>query len=129
MADTFEIGSERRREVLGDAHVERATADTTDFDADFQAFITRYAWGEVWRRDGLGLRERHLITLAMMAALGQEHEFAMHVRATVNTGVSQTELKEVLQQVAIYAGLPAANTAFAIAKRVLAELQLEPKEE
>lgn len=116
-------GMKRRREVLGDAHVDRAEANKTDFDADFQAFITRYAWGEVWERATLTTRERHLITLAMLAALGKEQEFAAHVRATANTGVTQEEVKEVLHQVAVYAGLPAANTAFAVAKRVYAEME------
>jgi len=121
MADTFERGMRTRREVLGDAHVDRAEATKTPFDADFQAFITRYAWGEVWGRGTLDRRERHLVTLALMAALGHEHEFAMHLRATRNTGVTPDEVREVLHQVAVYAGVPAANTAFRIAKEVYAE--------
>ena len=118
---TVEKGMKRRREILGDAHVERAEANKTDFDADFQAFITRYAWGDAWTRGTLDTRERHLVTLGIIAALGKEHEFELHVRATANTGVSPEELKEVLHQVAIYAGVPSANTAFSIAKKVYAE--------
>ena len=119
---TFEQGMKVRRAVLGDAHVERALADETPFDADFQRFITETAWGSVWARPGLDHRTRHLVTLAMLAALGKEHELAMHIRATQNTGVTQEELKEVFMQVAVYAGVPAANTAFSIAKSVYAEI-------
>ena len=111
-----------RRAVLGDAHVDRAEANKTPFDADFQRFITETAWGSVWARPGLDHRTRHLVTLAMLAALGKEHELAMHIRSTQNTGVTQEELKEVFMQVAIYAGVPSANTAFSIAKRVYAEM-------
>jgi 4-carboxymuconolactone decarboxylase len=119
---TFEQGMKVRRAVLGDAHVDRAEADETPFDADFQHFITETAWGSVWARPGLDHRTRHLVTLAMLAALGKEHELAMHIRATQNTGVTQEELKEVFMQVAVYAGVPAANTAFSIAKSVYAEI-------
>lgn len=118
----FEEGMKIRRAVLGDAYVDHAEADKTPFDADFQRFITESAWGSVWSRPGLDRRTRHLITLAMLAALGKEHELAMHIRSTQNTGVTQEELKEVFLQVSIYAGVPAANTAFSIAKRVYAEL-------
>lgn len=118
----FEDGMKIRRAVLGDVHVDRAEANKTPFDADFQRFITESAWGSVWSRPGLDRRTRHLITLAMLAALGKEHELAMHVRSTQNTGVTQEELKEVFLQVAIYAGVPAANSAFSVAKRVYAEL-------
>jgi len=121
----FERGMEIRRAVLGDAHVDRAEANKTPFDADFQRFITESAWGSVWTRPGLDRRTRHLITLAMLAALGKEHELALHVRSTQNTGVTQEELKEVFLQVAIYAGVPAANTAFSVAKSVYAELSGE----
>ena len=121
----FERGMEIRRAVLGDAHVDRAEANKTPFDADFQRFITESAWGSVWTRPGLDRRTRHLITLAMLAALGKEHELAMHIRSTQNTGVTQEELKEVFLQVAIYAGVPAANTAFSVAKSVYAELSGE----
>lgn len=118
----FERGMEVRRAVLGDEHVNRAEANKTPLDADFQHFITETAWGFVWTRTGLDRRTRHLITLAMLAALGKEHELALHIRATQNTGVTQEELKEVFMQVAIYAGVPAANTAFSVAKSVYAEL-------
>ena len=119
---SFEQGMRTRRAVLGDAHVERALADETPFDTDFQRYITETAWGAVWARPGLDHRTRHLVTLAMLAALGKEHELAMHIRATQNTGVTQEELKEVFMQVAVYAGVPAANTAFSIAKSVYAEI-------
>lgn len=119
----FERGTKIRRAVLGDAHVDRAEANKTPFDADFQRFITESAWGSVWARPGLDRRTRHLITLAMLAALGKEHELAMHIRATQNTGVTQEELQEVFLQVAVYAGVPSANTAFSVAKRVLAEFK------
>ena len=124
MADdkNFERGMKIRRAVLGDEHVNSAEANKTRFDADFQRFITETAWGSVWTRTGLDRRTRHLITLAMLAALGKEHELALHIRATQNTGVTQEELKEVFMQVAIYAGVPAANRAFSVAKSVYAEL-------
>ncbi len=117
--DVFERGMAVRRAVLGDEHVARAQANTTALDADFQRFITEVAWGRVWARPGLDQRTRHLITLAMLAALGKHDELAMHVAATVRTGVTEDELKEVFLQVAIYAGMPSANAAFAVAKRVL----------
>src|SRR4029079_5916425 len=106
--------------VLGDEHLARAQANTTALDADFQGFITEVAWGLVWTPPGLDRRTRHLITLAMLAALGKHDELAMHVAATARTGVTEDELREVFLQVAIYAGMPAANAAFALAKRVLA---------
>jgi 4-carboxymuconolactone decarboxylase len=121
----FEQGMKIRRAVLGDAYVDNAEANKTPFDADFQRFITESAWGSVWTRPGLDRRTRHLITLAMLAALGKEHELAVHIRSTQNTGVTQEELKEVFMQVAIYAGVPSANTAFSVAKRVYAELSGE----
>jgi len=122
MADQkFEQGMQVRRAVLGDAHVDRAEANKTDLDADFQRFITETAWGSVWARPGLTRKTRHLLTIGLLAALGQEHELAMHIRATANTGVTPDEVKEVLLQVAIYAGIPAANSAIAIAKKVYAE--------
>jgi 4-carboxymuconolactone decarboxylase len=117
----FEEGMRIRREVLGDDHVDRAEANKTSLDADFQRFITETAWGTVWSRPGLDRKTRHLITIAILAALGKEHELAMHIRATRNTGVKPDEVKEVLMQVAIYAGVPAANTAIAIAKNVYLE--------
>jgi 4-carboxymuconolactone decarboxylase len=110
-----------RRQVLGDEHVDRAVAGTTAFTADFQDFITRYAWGDVWSRPGLDRRTRSAITLAMLATLGHDEELGMHVRAALGNGLSADEIKEVLLQVAIYAGVPAANRAFKVAQRVLDE--------
>jgi 4-carboxymuconolactone decarboxylase len=117
----YESGMAVRRAVLGDAHVDAAQARTDGFTADFQDLITRYAWGEIWGRPGLDRRTRSCITLAMLAALRCDGELAMHVRAARRNGLTADEIKEVLLQVAIYAGVPAANTAFAIAQRVLAE--------
>ena len=119
---SYNEGMAIRRAVLGDAHVDRAEVNKTAFDADFQQFITETAWGTVWTRPGLDRKTRHLLTIAMLAALGKEHELAMHIRATPNTGVTAEEVKEVCLQVAIYAGVPAANTAVAIAKNVFAEM-------
>ncbi|MBK1668883.1 4-carboxymuconolactone decarboxylase [Rhodovibrio sodomensis] len=123
MADQrYQQGMQVRRAVLGDAHVDRAQANTTEIDADFQQFITEVAWGSVWTRAGLSRPRRSLLTIAMLAALGHHDELAMHLRATANTGVSREEVKETLLQVAVYAGVPAANAAFAVAKRVFAEI-------
>jgi 4-carboxymuconolactone decarboxylase len=119
--EAFERGMGIRKAVLGDEHVARAQANATALDADFQRFITETVWGNVWSRPGLDRRTRHLITLAMLAATGKHDELALHVGATVRTGVTEEELKEVFLQVAVYAGVPSANTAFTIAKRVLAE--------
>jgi 4-carboxymuconolactone decarboxylase len=115
----YERGMKVRRAVLGDAHVDRATARTTALDADFQRFITEGAWGSVWSRPGLSRRERSMLVIALMAALGHEEELAMHLRATRNTGASPADVAETLLMVAVYAGVPAANTAFRIAKEVL----------
>ena len=112
-------GMRVRREVLGDAHVDRAVASTTEFTADFQDYITRNAWGEVWSRPDLDRRTRSCITLAMLAALGHDEEFAMHVRAVLEIGLTPAHIKEVLLQVAVYAGVPAANTAFRIAQPIV----------
>ena len=120
--DRFKNGMEVRKSVLGEDHVERAEANKTDFDADFQRFITETAWGSVWVRPGLEIKTRHLLTIAMLAALGRHEELALHVRATRNTGISRSEVKEALMQVAVYAGVPAANSAFAVAKQVYAEM-------
>lgn len=117
-----------RRAVLGDAHVDRAIANTTAFTAPFQDFITRYAWGSVWTRDGLDRRTRSCITLALLTALGHTDELAMHVRAARRNGLSPEEISEVLLHTAVYAGVPAANSAFAVAQRVLAEMAAEPPE-
>jgi 4-carboxymuconolactone decarboxylase len=121
-----ERGMAVRRQVLGDEHVDRATAGATDFTAPFQDLITRYAWGEVWSRPGLTRAERSMITLTALAALRQEEELAMHVRAALRNGLTPAQIQEVLLQVAIYAGVPAANRAFAIAQRVLAEAGADP---
>ncbi len=121
--DAFARGMAIRKAVLGDEHVARAQANTTALDADFQRFITEVAWGTVWSRPGLDRRTRHLLTLAMLAALDKHEELAMHIAATVRTGVTVDELKEVFLQVALYAGVPSANAAFALAKRVLADTQ------
>ena len=119
--DPYEAGMRVRREVLGDAHVDRAIEGTTAFTAAFQELITRYAWGSVWTRDGLDRRTRSCITLAVLTALGRENEIAMHVRAARTNGLSAEEISEVLLHTAVYAGVPAANAAYAIAQRVLAE--------
>ena len=118
----YEQGMQVRRAVHGDAYVDRAEANTTDLDADFQRFITEVAWGSVWTRPGLERKTRHMLTIAILAALGRENELTLYFRAIQNTGVTQAEVKEVLIHVAVYAGIPAANTAFAIAKKVYAEL-------
>jgi len=120
--DRFKKGMAVRKSVLGEDHVERAEANKSEFDADFQRFITETAWGSVWARPGLDRKTRHLLTIAMMATLGKHEELAMHIKATQNTGVTRDEVKEVLLQVAIYAGIPAANTAVAIAKKVYAKI-------
>lgn len=117
----YQRGMATRRAVLGDAHVDGATARMTAFDADFQSFITEGAWGSVWSRPGLGKRERSMLTIALLAALGHDEEVAMHVRATANTGCSPDDIKEALLHVAVYAGVPAANRAFRIAREELAK--------
>ncbi|MDH2433574.1 4-carboxymuconolactone decarboxylase [Pokkaliibacter sp. MBI-7] len=124
--ERYESGMQVRRSVLGDKHVDRASANITDFDKDFQRFITEAAWGSVWSRDGLSKRDRSLITIALMAALGHHDELAMHIRATMNTGATVEEVKEVLLQVGLYAGVPAANTAIKIAKEAYASLANNP---
>jgi 4-carboxymuconolactone decarboxylase len=116
-----DAGMAVRREVLGDAHVDRAIAGTTELTAPFQDFITRCAWGSVWTRDGLDRRTRSAITLAVLVALGREAELAMHVRAARTNGLTPAEIGEVLLHTAVYAGVPAANAAFAVAQRVLDE--------
>lgn len=110
-----------RRSVLGDGHVDRAEANKTGFDVDFQRFIVETAWGSVWAGSGLTKRERSMLTVALLAAGGHHDEFAMHVKAMRRTGATVEDLREVLMHVAVYAGVPAANTCFGIAKRVLAE--------
>ena len=119
--DRHENGMAVRRAVLGDAHVDRASTSATDFDRDFQHYITEAAWGGVWTRPGLDKRTRSLLTIAMLASLGHHDELRLHLWASANTGVTVDELRETLLQVAVYAGVPAANTAHRIAKEVLAE--------
>ena len=121
--DLLRKGMALRKSVLGAEHVERAEADKTEFDADYQRYITENAWGTIWTRPGLDKKTRHMLTIAMLAALGKNDELAMHIRATRNTGVTPEELREVLLHVSVYAGVPAANSAFAIAKRVYKEIE------
>lgn len=118
----FNLGMKTRREVLGEQYVDAAVAATTDFDADFQHFITATAWAGVWSRAGLSRRDRSLITITQLASLGYQDELALHLRASLNTGLSRDEVKEALLHVAVYAGVPAANIAFKIAKQVFAEM-------
>jgi 4-carboxymuconolactone decarboxylase len=119
LADRFEEGMQVRREVLGPSNVDAARAATTSLDADFQRFITETAWGSVWARPTLDRRTRSLVTVALLAALGREEELAMHLRATANTGATPEEVAETLLHVAVYAGIPAANAAFRVAKSEL----------
>ncbi|MCB1450088.1 MAG: 4-carboxymuconolactone decarboxylase [Nitratireductor sp.] len=116
-------GMKIRRKVLGDAHVDRAEANKSEFDAPFQAMITDAAWGHVWARPNWTLRERSIVTIALLAALGHDNEVAMHVRATANTGATREDICEALLHVAIYAGVPAANHAIAIVKKTFAEME------
>ncbi|MES5097781.1 4-carboxymuconolactone decarboxylase [Agrobacterium sp. BA1120] len=119
----FEDGMKTRREVLGNPHVDRAQAASTPFDQPFQRLITESAWGTVWSGTHWTKRERSMVTIALLAALGQDEEVAMHVRATANTGATEEDIREALMHVAIYAGVPAANHAFKIAKATLAEMR------
>jgi 4-carboxymuconolactone decarboxylase len=119
--DAHERGMKVRREVLGDEHVDAAVERTSEFTADFQDLITRYAWGEIWTRPGLDRRTRSAITLTALIALGRFEELRMHLRAALRNGLEEDEIKEVLLQSAIYCGVPAANTAFAVAQEVLDE--------
>ena len=120
--DQFDKGMAVRKLVLGAEYVARAEANKTDFDADFQRYVTENAWGAVWTRPGLEINIRSMLTIAMLASLGRNEELGAHIRATRNTGVTRDQVKEVLLQVAVYAGAPAANTAFAVAKRVYQEM-------
>ncbi|HKK97154.1 MAG TPA: 4-carboxymuconolactone decarboxylase [Marivita sp.] len=122
MADQHDKGMAMRRKILGDAHVDRAEAQTTAFDAPFQSLITQAAWGHVWARDTISLRERSMLTIALLAAMGHDEELAMHVRATANTGASRDDIMEALLHVAIYAGVPCANNAIRIAREVLDDM-------
>ncbi|MDE3105725.1 MAG: 4-carboxymuconolactone decarboxylase [Acidobacteriota bacterium] len=117
--ERFEAGMKVRREVLGDAHVDRATASQTALDAEFQQMITRYAWGEMWTRPGLSRHARSLLTIGLMVALNREQELRLHLRAARNNGVTLDEIREVLLHCAVYCGVPAANAAFHVAKDVL----------
>ena len=120
-AERARRGMTVRREVLGDEHVDRAVAATTSFTEPFQDFITRYAWGEIWSRPGLSRAERSIVTLAVLAALQHENELAMHVKAALRNGLQPEQISEILLQVALYAGVPAGNRAFAVAQRALGE--------
>jgi 4-carboxymuconolactone decarboxylase len=120
-AERVRRGMAVRRAVLGDEHVDRAVAATTPFTEPFQDFITRYAWGDIWSRPSLSRAERSMVTLAVLAALHHDNELALHVRAALRNGLSPEQIREVLLQVAVYAGVPASNRAFAIAQRTLAE--------
>ena len=122
LQETYDAGLKVRREVLGDAHVDRATAGITDLTREFQELITQYAWGTIWTRPGLDRRSRSLITLTALVARGHHEELAMHVRAALTNGLSRDEIKELLLQCAIYCGVPDANTAFRIAQQVFADL-------
>lgn len=117
--ERHEAGMTVRRQVLGDAHVDRAIANTDEFTADFQDFITRYTWGDIWTRPGLDRRTRSCITLAVLATLHHDEELAMHVRAALRNGLTPEEVGEVLLQVGVYAGVPAANRAFKVAQQTL----------
>lgn len=123
LQDPYDAGMTVRREVLGDAHVDRAEARKTPFTEDFQALITRYAWGSVWTRPGLDRRTRSVAVLTAMIALGHWEEFAMHVRAARRNGLTEAEIAEVILQAGIYCGVPAANHGFAVAEQVLDELK------
>ena len=118
---TYDEGMRVRREVHGDAHVDAALERTTEFTREFQDLLTRYAWGEIWTRPGLDRKTRSCVTIAALVALGRDHELAMHLRAGLRNGLTRDELKEVLLQCAVYCGVPAANSAFAIAQQVLQE--------
>ena len=121
----YEAGLAVRRRILGEAYVKRSLENATTFDDEFQDLVTRHAWGDVWTRPGLDHRTRSLITIALLAAGGHQQELNLHVRATRNTGVTSDEVKEVLLQVAVYAGVPAANSAFRIAKSAFEEMAKE----
>ena len=125
--ERYENGLTVRKAVLGDAHVERSLAKRNDFNSEFQALITRYAWGEIWTRPGLPRHTRSLLTIGLMVALNRTDEFKLHVRAAFNNGVTKDEIREVLLQCAIYAGVPAANSAFHQAEEVFAQMESTPK--
>lgn len=122
ISERYQVGMDTRRKVLGDAHVDRAEASKTAFDAPFQEMITEAAWGHVWSRPQWSDRERSIVTIALLAALGHDDEVAMHIRSTANTGATKEDVCEALMHVAIYAGVPAANHAIKIAKRTFSEM-------
>ena len=123
----YEKGLEVRKAVLGSAHVDRSLAKRNDFNTEFQALITRYAWGEIWTRPGLPRHTRSLLTIGLMVALNRSDEFKLHIRAAFNNGVTKDEIKEVLLQCAIYAGVPSANSAFQQSEEVFSQMESAPK--
>jgi 4-carboxymuconolactone decarboxylase len=125
MSDKYETGMKTRRKVLGDAHVDKAEAAKTEFDQPFQTLITEGAWGTVWSNDNITLRERSMLTLALLAATSNFDEIPMHIRATANTGASKTDVMEAFQHVAIYAGVPKANHALKLAKQTYKEMEVD----
>ena len=124
-SERYRLGMATRRAVLGSAHVDRASAAVTEFDGDFQAFITETAWGSVWSRPGFSQRERSIVTIALLAALGHDDEMTLHVRATRNTGASMEDIREAMLHVAVYAGVPAANHAIKVIKATYAEMDAD----
>jgi 4-carboxymuconolactone decarboxylase len=126
--DRRQQGERTRREVLGDSHVDAAAESASELTEDFQNLITRYAWGEIWTRRGIERRTRSLLTIALLVALGRDEELEMHLHAALRIGVSEEEIRETLLHCAIYCGVPAANSAFAIAQRALEDEQAEPEE-
>lgn len=127
MTETYDRGMKVRREVLGDAHVNRAEAGKSDIDLPFQTLITQSAWGTVWASDGISRRDRSMLTIALLAATGNFEEIPMHVRATANTGASRSDVTEALQHVAIYAGVPKANHALKLVKQTYQEMEQDKK--
>jgi 4-carboxymuconolactone decarboxylase len=125
----YQQGMQVRREVLGDAHVDKALGNRSEFNEEFQELITRYAWGEIWTRPGLPKQTRSMITVAMLVALNRSEEFRLHLRAALRNGVSREELREVLLQAAIYCGVPAANSAFRAAQEIFSQMDAEKDSE
>lgn len=126
--ESFDLGMKVRREVLGDAHVDRSLAQVSEFARPIQELVTEYCWGEVWSRDGLPRATRSLINIAMLTALNRGHELGVHVRGAINNGVTEEEIQEVLLQAAIYVGVPASLESFRIAERVLIEMRADAAE-
>lgn len=127
-SERYKAGMAIRRKVLGEAHVDRAGAQAGDLDRDFQTFIAEGVWGSVWTRPQFSLRERSIVTIALLAALGQDEELALHIRATVNTGATMEDVREALLHVAAYAGVPAANHAYKIARKAFADIAAQARE-